>query len=207
MARSQCGGVRLIEPQRPIATLSIGEFDHSAWKTLDMSHDTPDRVTLSGARSGDYVIVEQRADGTLLIAPESSPRPPSPPKKTRRSIIGELFTSPSDEPATVLEALGGWGVSLAPNEQVREFMVADFDGRSGFVALTTERLILLTQGRRKMTEISELRLAQMLEVELVRRAGRPTLRVRSGASESIIGSPHKAAIERLHYCLTETTTT
>lgn len=30
------------------------------------------RVTLAGDRSGDYVIVEQRKDGSLVLAPDTS---------------------------------------------------------------------------------------------------------------------------------------
>ena len=37
-----------------------------------MATERTEHVTLSGDRSGDYVVVEERPDGSLVVAPDTS---------------------------------------------------------------------------------------------------------------------------------------
>jgi len=37
-----------------------------------MKEESVPRITLSGDRSGEYVIVEEREDGSLVVAPDTS---------------------------------------------------------------------------------------------------------------------------------------
>lgn len=44
----------------------------AACKTIPMSAQRQNRVTLSGDVSGDFVVVEKRDDGSLVVKPDTS---------------------------------------------------------------------------------------------------------------------------------------
>jgi hypothetical protein len=168
-----------------------------------MTVDEPLRVRLSGARAGDYVIVEVRSDGSLVVAPDNS-RPARPPARLPApSLLDDLFSSrPRGQPATLPEALGNWGIALEESELVWEFVLGDVDGKAGYIAVTNARFIFLARSGRGLTVARDERLIDVRNVELVRRGRRPELVITWTESESVLHTTDKAALPRVQELLT-----
>ncbi|MBV8219595.1 MAG: hypothetical protein JO325_14100 [Solirubrobacterales bacterium] len=177
-----------------------------------MSSGRQRHVSLSGDVSGDYVVVEERADGSLVVVPESEPRPESEPgprhaqrQSARRSgggLLGALLPQAQDGPATVPEMLEEWGVVLREDEVVDDFLLAEIDGKTGFVAVTSHRFIFAAPKRRGPTVVQEHLLSAARNVELVGRRRKQKLRVNWHGSDSLIWVPDPEASTRLHNRLT-----
>ncbi len=102
-------------------------------------------VSLTGDRSGDYLVVEERPDGSLLLAPAPVAFPDRKVIRSANRWRGGRQRA-DREALTVPELLMGWGVELADGEFVVEFLAGEIDRRNGFLALTRDRLIFVSQG-------------------------------------------------------------
>jgi len=160
-------------------------------------------VTLSGDVSGAYVVVEQRSDGSLVLAPDTS----NPSGAARRwsaspvaSLLSGLLATPQ-KPMSGPEVLEGWGVELDDEERVEAFFLADVDDESGFLAITSRRFIFVADRGKGSTIVHEHPLSTAGEVELVRRGLRHKLRVSWPGAESLVGGLDREQIARLQHHL------
>jgi len=170
-----------------------------------MDSRRPLRVTLTGDVSGAYVVVEQRPDGSLLVAPDPSGRSAAAarrPASPITSLLSGLITPP-DRAITGVEVLERWGVELAEKERIEEFFVADVDDEAGFLAITTERFIFVADRGHGSTVVHEHLLSAARNVELVRRGLRQRLRVSWHGAESLVGGLDRKATARLEHHLRE----
>jgi hypothetical protein len=158
------------------------------------------KVTLSGYRAGEYVVVDERADGTLVLAPQAAAAPQAPAAPQPRAtpglggLLGRLMARPSDsDPRTVPELLSDWGVPLASGEQLMEFAAIDLDARRGFAALTSRRLVFSPEGA--SAEQWPLATLQGVTTERVRR--RTVLRVDLGGRSLVIEAVDRDTLARL----------
>jgi hypothetical protein len=143
-----------------------------------MSDDRTVRVTLLGDRSGDYVVVEERPDGTLVVAPDTS----RSRRRARRggstgSSLSRLLARRGSGPATIHEALDEWGFELADDEFVTEFLEASVAGRTGFAAVTNRRVVFIARSGAELRAIDEHPLSGVRQVDLIRRPFKSVLRV------------------------------
>jgi hypothetical protein len=108
-------------------------------KLLWMSSRRPLHVTLTGDLSGDYVVVEERSDGSLLVAPDTSKRRDGaarrPAPDVGGTLLSGLLTRSKQATTSVPETLKAWGVELDEQELVRDFLLAEIDGRRGLPIL------------------------------------------------------------------------
>jgi hypothetical protein len=166
-----------------------------------MSSERPLRVTLTGDRAGDYVVVEEGSDGSLVVAPDRA-RFGSQPLRPQPQGLGALFSSfisrPPQAPSSVVAALRGWGVALCEDEPVRDFMAVTIDARSGFLALTSRRFIFIARSRAGLRVEREAPLFAAHDVELVRHRLRNQLRVKFHDDELLIRAPDRSSLVRLH---------
>jgi hypothetical protein len=137
-----------------------------------VSAEDPIRVTLTGDRTGAYVVSEERPDGSLVLEPDLVQ-----PTQVERSAggLGELLGGllSKDRPvATVPELLRGWGVTLNPGEDIRDFLNLEIDDVNGFAAVTTSRLIFMPQGGDGRGPAEEYRLATLTNAEVIGRRRR-----------------------------------
>ena len=162
-------------------------------------------VTLSGDLAGDYVVVEERSDGSLVVAPDPSRRSGAAARKPAPQGVGSLFSGlfsrPPSEPPNVPEILEGWGVELGEGEVVNEFLIADIDGQTGFLAVTTQRFIFAAHSGKGVGVVHEHLLSAARNVELVGRGRRAKLRVTWHGSVSTIGILDREALPRLQETL------
>ena len=162
-------------------------------------------VTLSGDLAGDYVVVEERPDGSLVVAPDSSRRSGAAARKPAPQGVASLFSGllsrPPSEPPNVPEILEGWGVELGEGEKIGEFLIADIDGQTGFLAVTTQRFIFAAQSGRGLGVVHEHLLSAARNVEVVGRGRRAKLRVNWHGSVSTIGVLDRGALPRLQETL------
>lgn len=162
-------------------------------------------VTLSGDLAGDYVVVEERPDGSLVVAPDASRRSGAAARKPSPDGVGSLFSGlfnrPPSEPPNVPEILEGWGVELGEDERISEFLIADIDGRTGFLAVTTQRFIFVAQSGKGVGVVQEHLLSAARNVRVVGRRRRAKLRVTWHGSESTIGVLDRDALSRLEETL------
>lgn len=165
-----------------------------------MESPRPLRVTLTGDVSGAYVIVEQRSDGSLVVAPDTSTRSQaasrSSPSPVARLLSG-LLTPPDKTPMSGAQVLHGWGVELDDDEQIEEFFVAEVDDRAGFLAITSQRFIFVADTGRGPTVIHEYLLSAARNVEVIRRGLWHKLRVTWHGAESVVGGLDRKALVRL----------
>jgi hypothetical protein len=164
-----------------------------------MDSQRPLRVTLTGDVSGAYVVMEQRSDGSLVVAPDVSKGSRSGSRRSA-SPIATLFSGLLAQPGksmTGLEVLEGWGVALDEDEQIEEFFVADVDDVAGFLAITSRRFIFVADTGRGSRVLHEYRLSAARNVELVRRGLRHKLRVTWHGAEHLIGGLDRKSVERL----------
>jgi hypothetical protein len=170
-----------------------------------MDSQRPLYVTLTGDRSGDYVVIEERPDGSLVVAPHIArgsrgAARPRAPHAGNTLLSGMLFRS-KQAATTVPEALDDWGVELREDELVWEFLVADVDGRTGFVAVTSQRFIFVTRIGRELGVAQEHLLSTARDVELIRRGMRHKLHVAWNGSETLIGASDRHSLSRLQELL------
>jgi hypothetical protein len=170
-----------------------------------MDSKRPRRVTLSGDLAGDYVVVEERPDGSLVVAPDPSGRSGGtarrPAPEGVGSMLSGLLTRPPSTPPNVPEILDRWGVELGEDEDMSEFLIADIDGTTGFLAVTTQRFIFAAGSGKALTVVEEHLLSTARNVELVGRRRRQKIRVTWHGSESTIGVLDRDALPRLHELL------
>jgi len=163
-------------------------------------------VTLSGARSGNYVVAEERPDGSLVLTPDTSRRAANPPARQATGAINSLFSGllarPEKGPPDVPAILENWGVELAQDEGVEDFLIADVDGTTGFVAITTQRFLFAANTGRGVSVLQEHLLSAARNVELIGRRRKPKLRVSWHGTESVIGVLERDALARLEQHLT-----
>ena len=171
-----------------------------------MSSGRPRYVTLTGDLAGDYVVVEERADGSLVVAPDASGRPRAPSRQPSPSpsLFSGLFTRPPRTPPDVPTILEGWGVELGEEELISDFMLAEIDGDTGFLAITSRRFIFATHTGRAVTVVQEHLLSAARNVEVFGRRRRQKLRVTWHGAPSVIGAPDQEAMSRLQQHLTGT---
>jgi hypothetical protein len=172
-----------------------------------MSSRQPIRVSLSGDRSGEYVVAEEHPDGSLVLRPEDSgaptarPRHPRPGHGALGALLSGMLTSNSgDGSQTVPEMLEEWGVGLHGDEQVREFLHLEINGLAGFAAITTARMIFAPHHTRGPGSADEFALATLENVELSPRRGRQRLRVTWASGETTIQGS-RDALDRLRQAL------
>lgn len=167
---------------------------------MDSPH--PLRVTLTGDVSGAYVVVEQRSDGSLLVAPDTSSRSRAAPRPSGFGSLLSGLVTPSDKaPLSGVEVLQGWGVELHEEEQIEAFFVADVDESAGFLAITSRRFIFVADTGKGPTVVHEHLLSAARNVELVRRGLRRRLRVSWHGTDSLVGGLDRKALERLQHQL------
>jgi hypothetical protein len=128
------------------------------------SSDRP-RVMLSGDRDGDYVVVEERDDGSLVLEPDSAP---SLSRHASRPFGGLRLRRP-ESTATLPQTLHQLGVRLERAEAVREFRLAELDGVPGFGLVTNRRFQFLATTDPKPRSTLERRLTDLREAELTDR--------------------------------------
>ena len=173
-----------------------------------MSSDRRRRVTLTGDFAGEYVVVEERADGSLLVTPDPSGRSARPAARRAPagsegpSLFAGLLSRPARTPADVPTILEDWGVALGEDEPVNDFILAEVDGRTGFLAITSQRFIFATNTGRKVTVVEEHLLSSARDVELIGRRRWQKLRVSWHGVASVISVPDRDALARLHRRLT-----
>ncbi len=171
-------------------------------------------MTLTGDRAGEYLVVDERPDGALVIVPNPHPAPratsgparapgaavapggsaaaPQAPPGTFGGLLSGLLSGRRQRPTTVPGALAEWGVALTEDELIRAFVVVDVDGRGGFVAVTTERFLFVPQTGAGTGSGLEHRLSTLRGVELVREHWREKLRITWDESETIVSGPRQA---------------
>jgi hypothetical protein len=170
-----------------------------------MASERSRRVTISGDVAGNYVVVEERPDGSLVVAPDPSRRSGSavgrPAPEGVSSMLSGLLTRPPSTPPNVPEILEGWAVELGEDEDIREFLIADVDGTTGFLAVTTQRFIFAAGSGKALRVVEEHLLSAARNVELVGRRRRQKIRVTWHGSASTIGVLDRDALPRLHEIL------
>jgi hypothetical protein len=169
-----------------------------------MDSQRPLRVTLTGDVAGAYVVVEQRSDGSLVVAPDmSTPSRAGPRKSTSplASLLSGLITPPDKAPLTGVEVLEGWGVELHTDERLEEFFVGDVDGEAGFLAITSQRFIFVANSGERPPPVQEHLLSAARDVELVRRGLGRRLRVSWGGAETLVGGVDSKVLVRVQHLL------
>jgi hypothetical protein len=171
-----------------------------------MDAEPRQHVTLTGDFAGEYVVLEKRSDGSLVLSPDPSRRSKPPARRPADrggagSLLAGLLSRPPTAPPNVPEILDGWGVELADDEGISEFLIADVDGKTGFLAITTQRFIFAAQSGKGLGVVQEHLLSAARNVEVVGRRRRPKLRVTWHGSESVIGILDRDATSRLQETL------
>jgi hypothetical protein len=164
-----------------------------------MDSPRPQRVSLSGDVRGAFVVVEKRSDGSLVIAPDPSRRSvaSSPPQaRSAGTLLSSLINRSADVRSSDVEVLEGWGVELREDEIVSEFFVADIDGKTGFLVITSRRFIFVADTGKGLEVIQEHLLSAARNIEVVRRGLTQKLRVTWHGAESLIGLDRRA-LERV----------
>jgi hypothetical protein len=154
--------------------------------------------------SGDYVIVEQRPDGSLVLAPDTASRSASPARRPAPNVgtlLSGLLASPKSKRMTTEEILEEWGVRLREDELPGELFVADVNDTPGFIAITSQRFIFVADTGRGLWVVQEHLLSAARNVQLIRRGIRHKLRVTWHGTESLVVTPDRKALTRLHHHL------
>jgi hypothetical protein len=162
------------------------------------------RVTLRGDVSGDYVVVEERRDGSLVLAPDTANRSGSaarPATPNFGTLLSGLLASPKSKRMTTEEILEEWGVQLRADELPGEMFVADVDERPGFITITSQRFIFVADTGSGLSVVQDHLLSAARNVELIRRGMRHRLRVTWHGDESLIVTPDRKSLARLQHYL------
>lgn len=128
------------------------------------SSDRP-RVMLSGDREGDYVVVAEHDDGSLVLEPDPAP---TPTRRASRPVGGLRLRRPKST-ATLPQTLRQLGVRLERAEAVREFRLGELDGVPGFGLVTNRRFQFLATTGAKPHPIVDRRLIDLREATLTDR--------------------------------------
>lgn len=168
-----------------------------------MDSPRPLRVTLSGDVSGPYVVVEERSDGSLVVAPDMSRRSGAAPRRSTSQVATLLsgLLAPPEKSMSGVEILEGWGVPLDEEERIDEFFVAEVDDQGGFLAITSQRFIFVADSGKGPTVVHEYLLSAAGDVELVRRGLRHKLRVTWHGAETLVSGLDRKALARLQQLL------
>ena len=177
-----------------------------------MESDGPLQVTLTGDRSGDYVIVEERPEvrSSWRRTARDDPHPAHDERLrlAARSRPGQarscqqFLARPVRTPPSISETLEGWGVELADGETPSDLMVADIDGDAGFLAITSQRFIFVAQTVKGLGVVQENLLSAARNVAVVGSRRRQKLRVTWHGTESVISLHDRDALARLESHLT-----
>jgi hypothetical protein len=155
------------------------------------------RVTLTGERHGDYVVIEERPDGSLVLAPAptaATPHRTSPPQGLG-GLAGLLARRPRS--GSLPDVLDELGIVLAPDERVDEFLLAEVNGTNGFAVLTNRRFIFSTHAHaRGRGGISREQPLSALRADLVKRGRRRSLRLSWDGGEMVVEAPDRTALDR-----------
>ncbi len=116
-------------------------------------------------------------------------------------MLSGLLNRPPSTPPNAPEILEGWGVELGEDEDISEFLIADVDGTTGFLAVTSQRFIFAAGSGKALRVVQEHLLSAARNVELVGRRRRQKIRVTWHGSESSIGVLDRDALPRLHEIL------
>jgi hypothetical protein len=175
-------------------------------RLLSTMVDDPERVYLTGAREGAYLVTAEQADGSLLLKPDNSVqarrRPPLRERDEDAGLLLHLVRRRPEPALTTTDALEAWGVELHDDEAVVEFVVADVDKRRGFLAVTNRRLIFVEEDRAGLWARYEHPISQIASVEPLARGRRAKLTVNfEGAPSMIINTPSRSQLERLRAAL------
>jgi hypothetical protein len=167
-----------------------------------MTFDHPERVYLTGAREGAYLVTEERADGSLTLKRDDAPRlrRRRAPREVTDDLgpLAHLFRRRPEPTRTADAALDAWGVDLLDDEALGEFLLADIDERHGFVAVTNHRLIFLERNGAVLQPRQEHPLSQLMSVEPMARGRKARLMIKwDGAPPMSINSTNRAQLERL----------
>jgi hypothetical protein len=169
-----------------------------------MDAKRPLRVTLTGEVSGDYIVLEKRSDGSLVVAPDTLDRSAGAARRPAShggTLLSGLLAPPNKAPMSDVEVLEGWGVELGEDERISEFFVADVDGRMGFLAITSQRFIFVADSGKRERVVREHMLSAARNVDLVRRGLRHKLRVTWHGVDSLIETADRKALSRLRHYL------
>ena len=168
-------------------------------------------MTLRGDVAGDYVIVEERPDGSLVLAPDTASRTGGtahrsggtsrPPTSSVGALLSGLLVSPKSKRMTTEEILDEWGVRLRHDELPGEMFVADVDEKAGFVTITSQRFIFVADTGKGLSVVQDNLLSAARNVELIRRGMRQRLRVTWHGTESLIVTPDRKSLARLQQYL------
>jgi hypothetical protein len=126
------------------------------------SSDRP-RVMLSGDRDGDYLVVEERDDGSIVLEPD-----PAPTRRASRPFGGLRLRVP-DSTATLPQTLHQLGVRLERTETVREFRLGELDGVPGFGLVTDRRFQFIATTAANPHPTVDRRLTELREAALTER--------------------------------------
>ncbi|MGZ4249515.1 MAG: hypothetical protein ACXVUE_14555 [Solirubrobacteraceae bacterium] len=161
-------------------------------------------MTLRGDVSGDYVVVEERPDGSLVLAPDTANRSGSiarPSTPNFGTLLSGLLASPKSKRMTSEEILEEWGVKLRADESPGEMFVADVDDTPGFIAITSQRFIFVADTGKGLSVVQEHLLSAARNVQLIRRGMRHRLRVTWHGADSLIVTPDRKSLARLQQFL------
>jgi hypothetical protein len=168
-----------------------------------MDSPRPLRVTVTGDVSGAYVVLEQRSDGSLVLAPDGSRRSRAAPQRSVSPLAALLsgLVTPPETPASGDEVLEGWGVELGEEERVEEFFAAEVDDSAGFLAITSQRFIFVSDISKGPRRVREYPLSAVRNVEQIRQGLRLKLRITWPGAESLVGGLDRKGIARLEHHL------
>jgi hypothetical protein len=169
-----------------------------------MSSERLRRVTLTGDVSGEYVVLEERSDGSLVVAPDRTWAPgatAASPVGDTRSPLARLLRRAEEASVNVPELLARWGVLLGEDERVLEFLNVEIDGTPAFLAITSQRFISVSVGTRGSPLTRAYLLSAASEVGMVRRRMSSKLRVSWHGSEMLIGGVSRGVLLRVEELL------
>jgi len=164
------------------------------------------RVTLTGDRSGDYVVVEERPDGSLVLEVDRDAGAHRKPARDQPRGGGGLLAllTRRSQPTSLPEVLDSLGVQLASDEHVAQFLFAEIEGAAGYVLLTNVRFLFVpdTAARSARPPGStsgriERSLDTLREAELVGRGRRQRLLVTWESSQTLITAFDRAVLAQL----------
>ncbi len=153
----------------------------------------------SALRAGSRPRSPLRREPTALASPGGAPTALASP--CGGGVIGNLFSRRRPGPATVAEALSGWGIALQGGESVTVFCLGEVDGVTGFLALTNRRVIFVAGTGERAGVRREHPLDEVGAVRPFRRRLRRLLRVTCAGAETVIGAPDRRTLDELEQAL------
>ncbi len=122
-------------------------------------------------------------------------------RRSRGPLLGDLFPGliRGTEEATLEEILADWGTSLAEDEVVNWFHLADVDHRPGYLLVTSRRLVFFQQVSRTRHERAlEYPLALLSDTRLSGSPMKRRLQLRAGAIAHAVDTPGHRELKRLY---------